>query len=130
MVCLMGLPAGWLPARLLRPQAPRAAPHPGGGGCWLRCTFGQAVPGAERAMAAGGWAAQPVLTDRPAGPLRLLRGYEWRVGRVTPPAAQVCGGALTGPGERPARVAEGFADECLDLVPDIGEDLLGCGVRS
>ena len=64
----------------------------------------------------------------PGCALRLLRGREWRAGRVTPPAAQECGGALTSTGERSARVAERFADECLDRVPDIGEHLPGCGV--
>jgi hypothetical protein len=62
--------------------------------------------------------------------LGLLCGCEWRAGRVTPPAVQEGGGALTGPGERSVRVAERFADERLDRVRDVGEHLPGCGVRS
>jgi len=96
------------------------------------------LTGAGGAFCAGGDVKS--MAASPAGPggaeeglpgcaLRLLRGCEWRAGRITPPAVQECGGALTGPGERSARVAERFADECLDLVPDIGEHLLGCGIR-
>jgi hypothetical protein len=93
--------------------------------------FGQPLSGARALEAAGvERTAEGGKEDVPGCALRLLRGCEWRAGRVTPPAVQECGGALAGPGERSVRVAECLADECLDRVPDIGEHLLGCGVRS